>query len=107
MVKIRCRDADKRKNFHITIQGHFKLIVPDCRSLLLYCFEIAPVNDTLHTHVGVNLSDGMSKDKLIDWIVLNNGNLSRKDVDVKIHPRWESILGYHIGLGDKECCTKL
>lgn len=83
------------------------MIVPKENKLLFHCFEIAPENGTYHTHVGVNVQDKITKSNLIKYIVDNNPNLSEKEVDVKSHPRWESILGYHIGLGEKECCNKL
>lgn len=92
----------KVKNFHITYKGHYMISIPYEFEWLAYCYEEEAMK---HTHVVLQTVDKISKLDLIRE--LSQYLEIPCQIDVSIHKNIETILGYHIGMGDKRRCNDL
>lgn len=70
--------------------------------VLGYCYEQGDENNTEHTHMIIEFKEKeVSKRMLLNWWRDMQGE---GELEVKSHTRIETIIGYHIGLGDKPSC---
>jgi len=95
----------KIKVAHITLKGH-DITIPDelldaARSLFL-CREYGAEKENPHTHVGVLLDEPRRARDLIDSFAGVNPTGGHPDLGSANN--FETILGYHLGLGGKPRC---
>lgn len=102
-------------NFHITYPGHWYLNVPSFTDQrLFFCFEEGTTNGTPHTHVGLSTgAEPVSKSSmlgLLEEAIRDDSNVPEEyrnaQLDIKVHRSFNSIIGYHYGLGEKPKCPE-
>lgn len=88
----------KVQNFHITVKGHQLVPLPE-KNHLFYCYE---EENEEHTHIGFQSKEKMSKNEVIEYLKDHMEIECEPQVDV--HRSFDTIIGYHYGMGDKEKC---
>lgn len=93
----------KVRIFHLTYKGHYMLNIPYPVKTLGYCYE---EEQEMHTHVILETITPISK---LDVIADLTPYLEIPcEIDVETgHRHIETVIGYHIGLGDKPRCEDL
>lgn len=92
----------KCKNFHINYTGHYSISLPFEVTKLCYCEEVGEEGNP-HTHCGFQTVESISKNEIIKQLTpLLEIECS---LEVSVHKNYESIIGYHLGFGDKARCT--
>lgn len=100
------RNPSKRfiKNVHLTGKGHsFRSPWPlDDLDFLLVCRECGSKSGTDHFHAGVEFKQKRTFESILKASMQQNPEAGQ--IDLRPHKNFGSIIGYHLGLGDKPRC---
>lgn len=102
------------KTWHVTIKGHYLFNIPTfgTQGEYFYCFEEGNLHETPHTHIGLHYpgdkkdEPGICKRELIRYIKEENPGIDVGEPDCKTHNRFDTVIGYHYGAGDKDPCAQ-
>lgn len=101
-----------RQTWHLTIKGHHDINYRELEPMigkikhLFYCKEKGEENGTEHTHVGLQMDpDHCVFQATVITIFCRLLKIDRRnEVDATKHNNFNTVVGYHYGIGGKEAC---
>lgn len=93
----------KIANIHCTYKGHYNIMPKFEYTTLFHCHEIGEGGQE-HTHMGIVAKEKQTKEWFVKELQKEILPNHACNIRIDVHPRWETMLGYHCGLGDKPAC---